>query len=42
MGDRLAKVEPLIDWEDFRPIISPIYNNRSPEGAVRMGKRWGW
>ncbi len=29
-GDRLAKIEPHIDWEAFRPIIQPLYDNRSP------------
>ena len=33
LGDRLAKNEPLIDGEAFRPIISPIYNNKSPRGG---------
>ena len=33
LGDRLAKVDGLIDWEAFRPIISPMYCNRTPKGG---------
>jgi len=33
LGDRLAKIEPLIDWEAFRPIIRPIYRNDTPRGG---------
>jgi len=29
LGDKLADVEPLIDWEAFRPIIADMFNNRS-------------
>jgi len=32
-GDRLAKVDSLIDWEAFRPIIRPLYRNRTPRGG---------
>ena len=32
-GDRLAEVEPLIDWEAFRPIIQRLYDNRTPKGG---------
>jgi IS5 family transposase len=35
-GDRLAEVDPLIDWEAFKPIIQPIYDNQgSMEGRGR-------
>jgi IS5 family transposase len=33
LGDRLAEVEPLIDWEAFRPVIQPIYDNQGPMGG---------
>ena len=33
LGDRLAKIEPLIDWEAFRPIITGLYNNKGPQGG---------
>ena len=32
-GDRLAQAESLIDWEAFRPIISLMYNNKTPRGG---------
>jgi ABC-type glycerol-3-phosphate transport system permease component len=28
-GDRLARVNSLIDWEAFRPIITPMYHNNT-------------
>jgi IS5 family transposase len=33
LGDRLAKIEPLIDWEAFRPIIQGLYHNQGPQGG---------
>jgi IS5 family transposase len=33
LGDRLAEVEPLIDWEAFRPIIAGLYDNDGPQGG---------
>jgi len=33
LGDRLAQIEPLIDWEAFRPIITGLYNNKGPQGG---------
>ncbi len=33
LGDRLAKIEPLIDWEAFTPIIQPLYDNQGPQGG---------
>ncbi len=33
LGDRLAEVELLIDWEVFRPIISEMYKNRTERGG---------
>jgi IS5 family transposase len=33
LGDRLAKIEPLINWEAFRPIIQPLYDNRTSKGG---------
>ena len=32
-GDKLAKIEKQIDWNAFRPIIQPIYNNKTPRGG---------
>jgi len=32
-GDRLAEVEKLIEWDAFRPIIRPMYHNRTPRGG---------
>ena len=33
LGDRLAPVDSLIDWEAFRPIVQGLYDNRSPRGG---------
>ena len=33
LGDRLAEVDPHIDWKVFRPIIQDIYNNDGPQGG---------
>ena len=33
LGDRLAEVEPLIDWKAFTPIIQRLYDNRTPKGG---------
>ncbi len=33
LGDKLAKIEPLIDWEAFTPIIQPLYHNKGPKGG---------
>jgi len=30
LGDRLAKIEPLIDWDCFTPILQPLYDNQGP------------
>ncbi len=32
-GDKLAEIEPRIDWNKFTPIIQPMYNNQSPSGG---------
>jgi len=32
-GDKLAEAEKRLDWEAFRPIITPIYHNRGPQGG---------
>ena len=32
-GDRLARADSLIDWEAFRPIITPMYNNKTSRGG---------
>jgi len=37
LGDRLAKIETLIDWEAFRPIIQGLYDNKgSKEGRPNV------
>ena len=33
LGDRLARVDGFIDWEAFRPIITPMYRNKGPKGG---------
>ncbi len=33
LGDKLAEAEKRLDWEAFRPIITPIYHNRGPQGG---------
>ena len=33
LGDRLAPVDSLIDWEAFRPIVQGLYDNRGPRGG---------
>jgi IS5 family transposase len=33
LGDKLAKIEPLIDWEAFTPIIQSLYHNKGPQGG---------
>jgi len=29
LGDKLVEIDPLIDWEFFRPIVRGMYDNRS-------------
>jgi len=33
LGDRLAEIESLIDWEAFRSIVGGMYDNRSEQGG---------
>jgi transposase, IS5 family len=33
LGDPLAKVNALIDWEGFRPIAEEMYNNKTERGG---------
>lgn len=33
LGDRLARVDALIDWEAFRPIVAGLYRNDGPQGG---------
>ena len=33
LGDKLAEAEKRLDWEAFRPIITPIYHNQTPRGG---------
>ena len=32
-GDKLAKIEKQINWNKFRPIIQPMYRNKTPRGG---------
>ena len=33
LGDRLAEIESLIDWDSFRPIVGEMYDNKSARGG---------
>jgi len=33
LGDRLAELESLIEWEAFRPIIGQLYNSNTEQGG---------
>ena len=33
LGDKLADIKPLIEWEAFRPIIADMFDNRSEKGG---------
>jgi IS5 family transposase len=33
LGDKLADIDSLIDWEVFRPIIRDMYDNRTELGG---------
>jgi len=33
LGDRLAEVEPLINWEKFRPILQGLFDNQGLQGG---------
>ncbi len=33
LSDKLAKIEPLIDWKTFTPIIQPLHHNKGPQGG---------
>ena len=33
LGDKLAEIDSLIDWEAFRPIIGSMYNNKTERGG---------
>ena len=33
LGDRLAKIDQAIDWEQFRPIIKAMYRNDTEKGG---------
>jgi len=39
-GDRLARVDPLIDWEAFRPIIQASTTTRHPGEEDPTWTRW--
>ena len=33
LGDKLAEIDPLINWEVFRPIIREMYDNHTERGG---------
>jgi IS5 family transposase len=33
LGDKLAEINPLIDWECFRPIVREMFDNHSERGG---------
>jgi len=33
LGNRLAEIESLMDWEAFRPIVGDMYDNKSEQGG---------
>ena len=33
LGDKLAEIDHLIDWEFFRPIVRGMYDNHSERGG---------
>jgi len=33
LGDKLAEINPLIDWGVFRPIVREMYDNRTERGV---------
>jgi IS5 family transposase len=33
LGDKLAKIESLIDWNAFKPVIAGLYHNHGPQGG---------
>jgi hypothetical protein len=33
LGDKLAEIDPLIDWEFFRPIVREMYDNHTEKGG---------
>jgi len=33
LGDKLVEIDPLIDWEVFRPIIRNMYDNHTERGG---------
>jgi len=33
LGDRLAEIESMVDWEAFRPIVGDMFDNRSERGG---------
>ena len=33
LGDKLAEIDPLIDWQIFRPIIHNMYDNHTERGG---------
>jgi len=33
LGDRLAEIESMVDWEAFRPLVGDMFDNRSERGG---------
>jgi len=34
LGDKLAEIESLLDWEAVRPIVGELYDNKSERGGL--------
>jgi len=37
LGDKLSEIEPPIDWNTFRPIVSDMFNNKTEKGTKLKG-----
>ena len=33
LGDKLSRVDELINWNPFKKIVSGVYDNTSPKGG---------
>ena len=33
LGDKLSEIEPLIDWDAFRPIVIDLFCNKTKKGG---------
>jgi IS5 family transposase len=39
LGDRLAEIESMVDWEAFRPIVGDMFDNRSERTRRQIERR---